>query len=414
MKRKNISLLLLVAILLLGTLSACGGGRQTGGNATPAAPAASDAPEAQSSQQAPAQPSQSAESIKIGYVGSITGEGAMMGEYELKGIRMAVDEINSAGGINGVPLEIIEEDAAGTNSGAVLATQKITRRDDVVAIIGLVRSPFIMAASEYIQEAKIPTITGASALQVTRHGNPYIFRDRAHDGDVTGVAVKFAVENLKAEKIAILHDTDVFGTGGYDNLKINMEKYGIEPVIAQGYQTGTKDWTPQLLNIKQSGADVIIGWGSNSQENAVILRQIKQMGLDVKFIGSPAYGTTVLLDAAGEYAEGLYAINDWSVSLQNEKSLNWVEAFNERYGHDPDWAAVSAYDGLYILANAIKVAGPDREAIADAIRATSDLEGIQGMYNFNGSGDGNHQMVISQVVDGKFVVVDRITVDIEG
>lgn len=358
-------------------------------------------------------PVNTGETIKIGYIGSITGEGAIISEYELKGIRMAVDEINKAGGVNGSLFELVEEDAAGSNSGAVLATLKMVKRDDVVAIIGLVRSPHIMATSKYIQDAKIPTITGASNLQVTRHGNPYIFRDRAHDGDVTGVAVKFVVENLQAKNIAILHDTDVFGTGGLENININLGKYNIEPVCIQGYQTGTKDWTPQLLNIKKSGADVIIGWGTNAQENAVILRQIKQMGLDINVVGSPSYGTPVLLEAAGEYAENVYAVNDWSVSLQEEKSLEWVKAFNERYGHDPDWASVSGYDGFYILANAIKSAGPDREKITNALMDSKDVVGVQAVYNFNKYGDGNHEMVITQVKNGKFEVVDRVKLAID-
>jgi branched-chain amino acid transport system substrate-binding protein len=358
-------------------------------------------------------PTLAANTIKVGYIGPITGEGAIIGEYELKGVKMALDEVNKAGGVNGVPLELVVEDTAGTNSGAVLATLKMTKRDDVVAIIGLVRSPNIMAASKYIQDARIPVVTGASALQVTRHDNPYIFRDRAHDGVVTGVAVKFAVERLQAKKIAILHDTDVFGTGGMENIKVHLKKYGLEPVTVQGYQTGTKDWTPQLLNIKRAGVDVIIGWGTNAQENAVILRQIKQMGLNVKVVGSPSYGTSVLLNAAGPYAEGLYAINDWSVASPEKESQNWVAAFRARYRHDPDWAAVSGYDGFYILANAIKTAGPDREKIREALARTKGFSGIQASYTFNRYGDGNHEMAISQVKDGKFVVIGRIQVAVE-
>jgi branched-chain amino acid transport system substrate-binding protein len=358
-------------------------------------------------------PALAIDTIKIGYIGPLTGEGAIIGEYELKGIEMAVDEVNKTSGVRGSQLELVVEDTAGTNSGAVLATLKMINRDDVVAIIGLVRSPNIMAATEYIKEAKIPVISGASALQVTRHGNPYIFTTRAHDGVVTEVAVKFALETIKAKKIGILHDTDVFGTGGLDNLKIHLEKYGVEPVSVQGYQTGTKDWTPQLLNFKRTEVDTIIGWGTNAQENAVILRQINQMGLNVKVVGSPSYGTTILLEAAGHYAEGLYAINDWSVASPEENSKEWVTTFRDRYGHDPDWASVSGYDGLRILANAIDKAGADRAKIREALADTKDFVGIQAKYTFDKYGSGNHQMVISEVKEGRFLVVGQVQASIE-
>ena len=384
MKRRSIALLLSVSLVLVGILSSFGAA---------ALAASSDV-------------------IKIAYIGALTGEGTLLAEYEFNGIELAVEEINAAGGVNGAKLELIKEDTGGTNSGAVLATQKVSRMDDVVAIIGYRRSPHFMAASKYVEEAKIPVMTFGTALQITREGNPYVFRDRPHDGIVTGIAVKFAVENLGSQKLAILYDTDVYGIGGLENATEHLKNlYDLDFVSAQGYQTGAKDWTPQLLNIKQSGAEVIIGWGTNTQENAVILRQIRQMGLDVKVVGAPTYSSTALIDIAGEYAEGLYTITDWSVSLDDEKSLKFVADFVAKYGFEPDYASSSGYDGLYILADAIARAGTDREAITEAIRSTKDLVGVQASYTFDEFGDGNHTMCITQVKDGLFEVLERVTLN---
>ena len=409
MKCKSVFSFLLIIVLTASLFAGCGGAQQP---ATPAPAPATTESNASESQENEAPPSQPLDPIKIGYVGAITGENAILAEYESKGVMLAVDEINAAGGVNGHPLELVIEDAAGTNSGAVLATQKIIARDDIVGIIGLMRSPFMMAATEYIQEAKIPILTNGTALQITRHGNPYVFRIRANDLVVTDVVLKFIADDLGLTKIAVLHDTDVYGMGGLENIKTNLEKYpNLEIVSEQGYNTGARDWSPQLLNIRNSGAEVIIGWGTNTQENATIVRQIKQMGLDVKVIGAPTYGTTVMLESAGEYAEGLCSVTDWNTSLTDERSAKFIQDFHAKYGHDPDYASAAGYDGLYLLAEAIKNAGTDREAVRDAMSDIRNFEGIIATYDYDEFGDGNREMCITQVNGGRYEIITRVRVE---
>ncbi|HXX10207.1 MAG TPA: ABC transporter substrate-binding protein, partial [Burkholderiales bacterium] len=159
-----------------------------------------------------------ADPITIGVVDELTGPNAEAGVLVLHGTRLAVDEINAAGGIMGRQIELKVEDNASTNPGTVLAYSKLVGEGGVVAVIGPLRSTQVQAASPTIAKARVPAFIGGSDPSLTRVNNPWIFRLRPSDFYSSKVMAEYAVKVLKGTKIAIVHSTDTFGVGGKNAL----------------------------------------------------------------------------------------------------------------------------------------------------------------------------------------------------
>jgi branched-chain amino acid transport system substrate-binding protein len=342
--------------------------------------------------------------IKIGLNVELTGLAADLGDLSKKAADLAVEEINAAGGINGRPIDLIAEDSQSSNQGAVAATNKLINSHKVVAMVGPVKSTQMQAVSDIIKKARLPTMFGGTNPKLTRLDNkvvnPWIFRCRPADS-IAGVAVaRFIVEDLKITKVGILHDSDTFGTTGAGIVRDTLKKLGTEPLLIEKYATGTENYQPQLLNMKAAGIEALVIYGTNANDDAKILRQIKELGLDFKVVGSPSNAQKITLDLAREAAEGIYAVVDY-VPGQSEVAKRYREAYVKKYGSEPDTLAAWNYDALYILAEAMKKAGTDPEKIREAILATKGFKGVLGEFNFDEFGDGLHEVSMVQIKNGQ-------------
>ncbi len=337
------------------------------------------------------------EPIKVGYVGPVTGTSAWLAEAETAGAKLAVEEVNKAGGVLGRQVELQVEDTGGTNAGAVAATTKLVDGGRAVAIIGHLRSPNVLAASENILKGKIPVLTGATAVQVTHQDNPYIFRTRANDDTVTQVAVDFFLNQLKFNKIAILHDSDSFGAGGAKGIKDALAKHKLEPTTVQTWTTGAKDYTAQWLNIQKSGAQAVAIWLADPQDGALLLRQKNELGIKLPALGSGGFTLDSTRESAGEHIVGMYAVADWSPELATPEIKSLMERFKVKYGKEPDYLSMMSYDQVQLVINAIKSVGAaDREKIKEALSKVKGYDGYT-TYNFDKYGDGVHQGVVVQI-----------------
>ncbi|MGI6037111.1 MAG: ABC transporter substrate-binding protein [Limnochordia bacterium] len=338
------------------------------------------------------------DTFKIGKVLHMTGDMALTGELQRKGLELAVEAINAAGGINGVPIEIIYEDDLGTNPGALSALNKLLYDHGVVVTFATVRSTMVHALSPIIEEEEVPAIYGGSAWSLSELRNPWGFRVRCEDRTVGTAMAKFIVEELGHTKIAALHDSDAFGTGGYEETaKALKELYGIEPVTVQRYASGTKDYTAQWMAIRDSGATCVFAWGTRAEDDGIILRQRKEFGLDkLEFVGSASYGNVITRDIAGDTVYGVYSLNDFSMNTDDPVARQFIAEFHARYGDRPDTECTWPHTGMTIFADAIRRADvlkvengqaymrplrETRERIRDALREVKGVKTVLGEAN---------------------------------
>ena len=198
-----------------------------------------------------------AEPLKIGMVAPVTGPLAETGRYQIQGAKLAVEEINKAGGLLGRQIELVIEDDQTTNPGVVLAFSKLAGDKDIPGFIGPTLSTQIHAIAPDIQRLGKPVMIGGSDPRLTHMGNPWLFRCRPNDIYSARVIADYGVNTLGKKKWAIVHSTDAFGTNGMKNLVEDLKRTGVEPVLIQGYTNNSQDFTPVALAVKQSGADVM-------------------------------------------------------------------------------------------------------------------------------------------------------------
>lgn len=356
--------------------------------------------------------------IEIGAINPFTGSSAMSGELMRRGMEVALNKINAEGGINGVPVKAAYEDTKGTQDGAVAAINKLLYENKVIATLCSDYSTLNHAVSQTILAAKCPAVFGGSAWSVRELKNPWMFGTRTNDKLNAGIVAKFMVEDLKHKKISALYSDEAFGVGGFQQIsKVLKEKYGIEVLNPQKFAKSSKDYTAQLLAIKKTGATCIFSWSTNPSDNAVILRQMKELGVNVEVVGCPAYGSlSITLSLAADEAEGIYAILDYTPIAEGK----WVKYFNEeclkRYGKPADSDQQWPYDSCLIIAEAMRKAGvvrdyngkkqimpveQARQAIREAmVRIHNFSEGTTKVYDIDANQDLAHSMVLVKVKSG--------------
>ena len=219
-----------------------------------------------------------AQEIRLGFTPPLTGASAAQGSYQSKAIKLALKQINEGGGVNGKKIDLRIVDNQSTNPGAWAALQKAGEIEKVVALVGSVKSTQILAASDAIKTYGVPTIVGGTNVNITRQGNPWLFRVRPDDSIAAAAIVKYIKEDAKLTKLGLLHDTDAFGTGGADLVEKYAKEQGLTLVKREKYTTKDKDYTAQLLSIKNAGAQILVLYVPNPEDAAIVLRQYRQLG----------------------------------------------------------------------------------------------------------------------------------------
>jgi branched-chain amino acid transport system substrate-binding protein len=340
-----------------------------------------------------------AEDIRIGFTPPITGIHAAGGSLQLKAIKLALKEINAAGGVNGRKIDLRVVDNQSTNPGALAALQKAVEQEKVLALMGYLYSTQVFATADAIKNYGIPTIIGATNVNITKQGNPWLFRVRPDDSVAAGAMVKYIKEDTKFTKIGILHDSDAFGTGGADLVEKGAKESGLTVVKREKSATAAKDFTAELLAMKNAGAQILVFYG-HQEATAVLQRQLRQLGSPFKFLGSPSSASKDALNLAKEASEGIWAVVDF-VPGQSAENKRYAEAYKKEYNEDYDSLAVWTYDGLKILVEAIKKAGEDRTKIREAILAMQGYKGVQGNFAFTPNGDGLSEVSIVEIEKGQ-------------
>ncbi|GAB2882736.1 ABC transporter substrate-binding protein [Paraburkholderia jirisanensis] len=349
-----------------------------------------------------------ADPVTFGMMTESTGPSSEAGIYQANGAKLALDEINKAGGVLGHQLEVRNEDNQSTNPGSVLAISKLTSSGNLSALIATVRSTQIQAISPTVMRAKLPIMVGGTDVGLTHANNPWIFRARPNDGYSAKVIADYGVNALKLKKWAIVHSTDAFGNGGEKNLTEALKAAGITPVVVQGFTSNSQDFTPIVLAVKNSGADIVATYIANSTDVAIFGKQLRQLGVKAAWIGSPSVSTATAMKLAGDALYGSYSIADFSPDSSPEAQA-YAQKYRAAYKVEPDFYSAWAYDSVNLLALAIKTANSTKpDDIAKALRSVKGYKGVEGIYTFDPNGDGLHGYNIVKNDGGKIVFVKHI------
>jgi branched-chain amino acid transport system substrate-binding protein len=353
--------------------------------------------------------------IRVGVVAELTGDIPAVGASCKNAAEMAVKEVNDAGGlqVGGTmyKVDLFIEDNAGKADQSASAAQKLITQQNVVAIIGPNASRYAIPASEIAESSKVVLITPWSTNPKTtldaRTGAPkkYVFRSCFIDPFQGRVVAKFALDNLKAKKAAVLYDVaSDYNKGIAEFFKKTFEQSGGQVVAFETYTTGDKDFSAQLTKIKDSNPDVIF-LPNYYTEVPLQIQQAHRLGITTPFLGSDSWGSGDLLKLGGQDLEGYYFSTHYAADAATPIATKFIQAYKAKYGSTPDDVAALTYDAFGLLWTALKNAGKvDRQAVRDALAKVPLYEGVTGNMKFQeGSGDPIKSAVIVQIKNGQFV-----------
>lgn len=356
-----------------------------------------------------------AKSIKVGVIAELTGDMPAVGASCRNAAEMAVKEVNDAGGIEVAgkkhSLELVIEDNGGKADQSAAAAQKLITQDEVVAIIGPNASRYAIPASEIAEGSETVLITPWSTSPettldaTTKKPKKYVFRACFIDPFQGKVLARFAYENLKAKKVAVLYDVaSDYNKGIAEVFKENYEKLGGRVAAFETYTTNDKDFSAQLTKIKDAGPDVIF-LPNYYSEVPLQVQQAHRLGIKVPFIGSDSWGSNELLTLGGAELEGFYFSTHYAADNASPAAVKFIESYRKKHGTAPDDVAALTYDAFGLFLSALKNAQkPESKAVRDALAVLPEYKGVTGDMKFQqGSGDPVKSAVILQIKGGKFV-----------
>lgn len=321
------------------------------------------------------------DTIKIGYIGALSGETAVWGQAGLNGMLLTAEEINANGGILGKKVEIIGLDGRGQPIDSVNAFKKLID-EGVIAVVGTNFSSCNIPMAPVADEAGVPLIaTAASNPKVTVDENgklhPYSFRIGFIDPFQGEVLASFAANELKAKTAAIILDQGSdYSTGLADFFSKKFEALGGKVVITVEAHSGDNDFRSQLSKIQPENPDVIlVPW--IYKDVALIANQARELGITATMLGGDGWDSKELLTMAGAALEGSYYTSQ--PSFANPITKPYAEAYQAKFGIAPETEALFGHDGLYWIKDALERAGKiDRAALRDALEKTTNFEGLMG------------------------------------
>ncbi|WP_207062344.1 branched-chain amino acid ABC transporter substrate-binding protein [Motiliproteus sp. SC1-56] len=323
--------------------------------------------------------------IKIALAGPVTGPVAQYGDMQFTGAKMAIEQINKAGGVNGEMLEAVVYDDACEPKQATAVANKIVN-DGIQLVVGHLCSSSTEPASDIYEDEGIMMVTAASTSPtITEKGYQLIFRTIGLDSLQGPFAANFIINDIKPERVAIIHDKQQYGEGLATSVKDELDKAGVNVVMFEGVTSGDKDFSALIGKLKKENIDFVY-YGGYHPELGLLLRQSSEKGFDAQFMGPEGVGNPDITAIAGAASEGLLVTLPNSFD-QDPKNAELVAAFKAKE-QDPSGAFVfPAYSAVQIMADAMSAVGElDTYAMADYIRGNS-FSTPTGELSFDAKGD---------------------------
>lgn len=363
-----------------------------------------------------APPLQEEEPIKIGAIVAITGPASPLGVPERDTLMMLEEKINAEGGVNGRPLKIIIYDTESDETKAVMAIKKLIEEDKVLAVIGPSQTGTTLAVVDTVEKAEIPHISLAAGIQIVEPVKKWVFKTPQTDVFAVSRILDY-LETQGISKIAVINVSNAFGESGKNQILLQAKERDMEVVAEESFGPEDTDMTAQLTRIKASDAEVVICWGTNPGP-AMVAKNMMQLGMKIPLLQSHGVANKKFIELAGEAAEGvifpagrlLVAKDLPEDDPQKPVLLEYSSMFEEKYGRSADTFGGHAWDALYLLVNAIKKVGTDKEAIRDALENTTGFVGTGGIFNFSPedhNGLTKDAFVMVKIVNGEWTLLEE-------
>jgi branched-chain amino acid transport system substrate-binding protein len=345
-------------------------------------------------------PALSADEIKIGFNIPMTGDIPKVGESSKYAAQIRLAEINGEGGLKvgdkTYRLRFIFEDNEAKAESAVAVALKLITEDGVIGMIGPQASKQAIPAGEVCNAARTPMISPWSTNPKTTENRPYVFRACFLDQFQGPVAARFAAEEFKAKKAAVLYDiSSDYPKGLAEFFREAFEKInGHGSVVAfETFTHGDKDFSAQLTKISKSDADVLFT-PQYYDEVPLIVRQARELGWTKPVLGSDSWGSAELMNLCGAACKGAFFSTHFAAAGAAGATREFIEKYTARYGYVPDDVAALTWDAINLMCLAIRNTGgltgnieKDRDAVKDQLGQIKDFEGITGKMSFTGGGN---------------------------
>ena len=347
-----------------------------------------------------------ADVYKIGSTLPLTGDLAMYGLSEQKGVDLAIDQVNRKGGINGIKLKGIHEDNQGEAGAAVSTVQKLIHIDKVPAIVGAATSTRTMAICPIAEANKVVLISpGATATAISTRCGSYTFRVIASDG-YQGVTMANLVLNLKYREAGVMYMNNDYGRGLRDVFVSSFEKKGGKVLISTACEATGKDFRTELLKVKASGPKVV-ALVADPVLAAIIFRQANELGMKVQWVASEATKAPETIDLAGDAVEGVIVMAAF-VGTTTPEYIEFQKAHKALYGVEPGVFSDFAYDATMMVISAIKAMGYSGPKIKEGLmKIGRNYRGVTGIKTFDEYGDVTGEFVPYIVENGKYVKYNK-------
>lgn len=346
----------------------------------------------------------SGESIKIGAMGPLTGEVAVYGISATNGAKMAVDEINKAGGILGRPVEFVLLDDKHNTTEAINAYNRLVE-DGVCGILGAVTSAPCLAIAPLANEDKVPMLTPSGTQISITEGRDYVFRVCYTDPYQGTVLARYASQCGKKKAALLKNTSSEYSSGIVEAFKTEAEAQGIEIVAEEAYGSADKDFRVQLTNIASAAPDVLLV-PDYYETDALIVSQAREIGLDCLVLGPDGWDGVLkqIEKSSQDVLNNVVYANHYAMDADSEKIQNFIKAYREAWGDDPTAFSALSYDGIYMFKAAIEKAGKvDREAICKELKQLN-FEGITGQLTFDANNNPIKDVSMIKIVDGAYVL----------
>jgi branched-chain amino acid transport system substrate-binding protein len=368
-----------------------------------------EAPGGQAAQPGTAGTPPSSDTLLLGVVTSLTGAQATFGVSTRNGVEMAIKEANEAGGVKGKKLAVrVFDDQSKPEEAAQSVTRLITQ-DKVLVILGDVASSNSLAMAEKAQAAGVPMITPASTNPAVTQKGDFIFRVCFIDPFQGFVMAKFARENLKLDRVAILQDNkSAYSIGLTEVFTAKFKEMGGTLLATESYSQGDTDFRAQLTSIKKLKPQGIYVPGYYN-DVGIIARQARELGLTVPMMGGDGWDSEKLFELAGDTLDGSYFSNHYSPANPEPRVQNFISNYKAAYKAVPDALAALGYDAARVAIAALErskdLSGP---AIRDAIAQTQGFEGVAGKISLDAQRNAVKSAAILKVANGTTEFVTTI------
>lgn len=340
------------------------------------------------------------EPIKIGFIGPLTGDAATYGEPISNAVRLAVDEVNKSGGVDGRIIEVIYEDGKCTGKDAVNAVQKLVNVDKIKIIIGGVCSGEALAILPITEPANVLVLSPAASSPDLTGAGDLFFRNSPSDSDGGKALAKLIIE--KHNKIAIISEQTDYAQALANVFMKNFESLGGEIVMNENFAPKTNDFRSILTKIKETNSETILINPQTEIAGGIIVKQIRELGITVPLYGTVALAGSNALEIAGINAEDMLIVDAPGLSPDNPKAVKFLEDYRTKYGEPTlEFYIGAAYDDVFILAQAISEVGIDTQKIRNYLHEMKSYSGVIGTYKFDDNGDlAGIEYVVKKVENG--------------